>query len=88
MAGHAKLVAVYAQPFWRDAGLNGDAISHRSPLAEIHDASPAHAREGALFGFAFPRAARPLDFSDAAIAQLARLFGPGEAAQRDMIIKD
>ena len=38
MAGHAKFVAVYNRPFWRDAGLSGDAISRRGPLVEIHDA--------------------------------------------------
>jgi monoamine oxidase len=54
MAGHAKLVATYPTAFWRDAGLNGDAISHRGPLAEIHDATLAGEDEGALFGFALP----------------------------------
>ena len=51
MAGHAKIIAVYEQPFWRAAGLSGDGISHRGPLAEVHDASPASGSEGALFGF-------------------------------------
>jgi monoamine oxidase len=41
MAGQAKVVAVYDRPFWRAAGLSGDAISRRGPLMEIHDASPA-----------------------------------------------
>ena len=88
MAGHAKLVAVYETPFWRDSGLNGDAISHRGPLAEIHDASPADAAHGALFGFAIPGAARQPDFSERALAQLARLFGPEARQPREVIIKD
>lgn len=88
MAGHAKLIVTYNAPFWRDSGLNGDAISHRGPLAEIHDASPADARAGALFGFAHPGATRNPDFPDAAIAQLARLFGPLAATPRDVFVKD
>lgn len=88
MAGHAKLVTTYAVPFWRQEGLNGDAISHRGPLAEIHDASPADARTGALFGFAHPGAARHPEFRERAIAQLARLFGPRAGAPETVIVKD
>ena len=88
MAGHAKLIAVYDTPFWRDAGLNGDAISHRGPLAEIHDASHPTATEGALFGFAVPGAARDPGFHAQALAQLVRLFGPGATNPRDVLMKD
>ena len=88
MAGHAKLVATYPTAFWRDTGLNGDAISHRGPLAEIHDASLAEGGEGALFGFALPGAAGHPGFQEAALAQLARLFGPDAATPRDVIVKD
>ncbi len=88
MAGHAKLVAIYPAPFWRDQGLNGDAISHRGPLAEIHDASPADAQIGALFGFALPGAARQPTFQEAALSQLARLFGQAAGHPDDLIIKD
>jgi monoamine oxidase len=88
MAGQAKLVATYPTPFWRDEGLNGDAISHRGPLAEIHDASPSGTETGALFGFAHPGAARTPEFRAAALAQLARLFGPAAATPVDVLIKD
>lgn len=88
MAGHAKLVAIYPTPFWRELGLNGDATSHRGPLAEIHDASPFDARAGALFGFARVGAARDQRFQDAAIAQLERLFGPRAAMPDEVIVKD
>ncbi len=50
MAGHAKLVAIYDIPFWREKGLSGDALSQRGPLAEIHDASPSLGGPYALFG--------------------------------------
>jgi monoamine oxidase len=88
MAGHAKLVATYPKAFWRENGLNGDAISHRGPLGEIHDASPFGAKTGALFGFAKVGAARHPGFRDAAIAQLARLFGQDAATPDDVFIKD
>jgi monoamine oxidase len=88
MAGHAKLVATYPKAFWRENGLNGDAISHRGPLGEIHDASPFGAKTGALFGFAQVGAARQSGFRDAAIDQLARLFGQDAATPDDVFIKD
>ncbi|MEI4264075.1 flavin monoamine oxidase family protein [Roseovarius sp. D0-M9] len=88
MAGHAKLIATYNAPFWRDSGLNGDAISHYGPLAEIHDASPVDTRVGALFGFTHPGAARQSGFRDSAIAQLTRLFGPLAATPNDVFVKD
>lgn len=88
MAGHAKLVATYPTAFWRDMRLNGDAISHRGPLSEIHDASPVRAEAGALFGFAHVGAARQPGFQDAAIAQLVRLFGPGAETPDTVMIKD
>lgn len=88
MAGHAKLVAVYRAPFWRRMGLNGDAISHRGPLAEIHDATPADEDLGALFGFAHGATAQAPGFRDAALTQLGRLFGPDAARPDEVIVKD
>lgn len=92
MAAQAKLIAVYDAPFWRSAGLSGDAISHRGPLAEVHDASPADAARGALFGFVgVPAAAR--DGAEdalqaAATAQLERLFGPEAAEPQALSLED
>ncbi len=88
MAGHTKLIAIYDRPFWRDDGLNGDAISHRGPLAEIHDASPANVATGALFGFAIPGAARRPSFATDAVTQLSRLFGPDAANPNQVFFKD
>jgi len=39
MAGQAKFFALYEEPFWREAGLSGQAFSESGPLGEIHDAS-------------------------------------------------
>lgn len=80
MAGHAKFVAVYDRPFWRDAGLSGDVMSQRGPLAEIHDASGPDGAPAALFGFpglpAPQRQGQGAGIAAAALQQLARIFGP------------
>ncbi len=92
MAPHAKYVAVYDTPFWRDAGLSGEGRSVRGPLGEIHDAS-VPGGGAALFGFfgvaAHVRAGIPDDALRARCrAQLARLFGPQGAAPLADAIKD
>jgi monoamine oxidase len=80
MAGHAKFVAVYDRPFWRENGLSGDAMSRHGPLAEIHDASGADGSPAALFGFlgvpASHRRARAAELEALALEQLAWIFGP------------
>ena len=86
MSAQAKFVAVYAKPFWRDAGLSGQGFSRVGPMVEINDACAADnsgaAKESptALFGFigvpAINRQA--LDdqtMIDACVAQLGKLFG-------------
>lgn len=50
MSAQAKYVAVYDKAWWRENGHSGFAISHRGPLAEIHDASEDN-KHNALFGF-------------------------------------
>ena len=79
MAPHAKFLALYDRPFWREAGLSGYAQSLVGPLAEIHDATTT-AGAAALFGFvgvgADQRAAAGTALlTRACLDQLARLFG-------------
>lgn len=91
MAGQAKAVAVYDTPFWRDAGLSGDAISRRGPMVEIHDASPALGATFALFGFigAPPQARADEQLLRRAVeTQLIRLFGPDAADPKALYLKD
>ena len=93
MAGHAKVVAVYRRPFWREAGLSGDAISHLGPLAEIHDASPMDGSCGALFGFAgllapARRALGEVAFRERICQQLSALFGEDAAMPDEILIRD
>ncbi|UWQ32071.1 FAD-dependent oxidoreductase [Leisingera sp. M527] len=92
MAGQAKILAVYDQPHWRNAGLSGDAMSHRGPMAEIHDASAMEGGPYALFGFvgvsAEARAAQRDDMMDQALAQLTAMFGPKMAHPLDLVLQD
>jgi monoamine oxidase len=92
MAPTAKFVALYDQPFWRDAGLSGTAQSLVGPLAEMHDASTASGRP-ALFGFlgvgADQRAVHGQEaLTRACLAQLARIFGPMALEPRGTLVKD
>jgi len=89
MAGHAKATIVYKTPFWRKAGLSGDAFSQQGPLSEIHDASPNDSSVSALFGFfATPPQHRKSDWQESGkliVTQLTRLFG-GDAANPIKVI--
>ncbi len=93
MAGHAKLLALYRTPFWRAAGLSGSAVSQAGPLAEVHDASDAEGRHAAMFGFVgvpapWRRRMGRQALVDAAVAQLARLFGPEALAPQAVHLQD
>ena len=92
MAPHAKFVALYARPFWREAGLSGTAQSMVGPMPEIHDATTASGH-AALFGFIGVGADQRAAMGDAAltaacVAQLARLFGPEANAPSATLLKD
>ena len=51
MAGQAKIIAVYDEPPWPNAGPSGDAIIPPGPTVEIHAASPVQRAPYALLGF-------------------------------------
>lgn len=83
MAPHAKYLAVYDEPFWRDQGLSGEARSSVGPMGEIHDAS-FPGGQAALFGFLGVPAATRLQVGEEMLRahcrlQLERLFGPRAA---------
>lgn len=91
MAGHAKAVAVYDAPFWREDGLSGDAQSRFGPMVEVHDASPGTGGPYALFGFiGVPPQGRvnALALRRDVTEQLVRLFGPKAAEPKQLYIKD
>jgi monoamine oxidase len=92
MAPHAKYVAVYESPFWRDSGLSGAARSAIGPLTEIHDASTLEG-DGALFGFFGIPAQVRQSVSDTVLkehcrAQLVRLFGEQASTPKAEYLKD
>lgn len=92
MAGHAKALAAYDTPWWREHGLNGDAVSHCGPLGELHDASPHDLSCGALFGFF----ARPAPWrrqyratlEERVRAQLSTLYGEPAGSPRRLLLLD
>lgn len=86
--GHmAKVVAVYAEAFWRAAGLAGAAFSRIGPLHEIHDMSGAQGQPAALFGFT-PAASLGEQSEMQILQQLARLFGPAAAQPQQLVVQD
>ncbi len=79
MAGQAKFFALYEEPFWREAGLSGQAFSQRGPMAELHDGSNRDRAPYGLTGFVgLPAAQRGGEQSrliDAILKQLAQIYG-------------
>lgn len=78
MAAHAKVVALYDRPFWREKGLSGGAVSQIGPMVEIADQSDPQSGVFGLFGFVgvpVERRHDPDAIKEQAVAQLVRLFG-------------
>ncbi len=75
MGATTKVVASYATPFWRQAGLAGAAISYVGPLHEVHDMSGPHGNPAALFGFAPGVAGETAPGRGAVLRQLVAMFG-------------
>jgi monoamine oxidase len=76
-----KCMAVYDEPFWRDAGLSGWGLSDRGPVRLTYDASPPDGRPGILLGFLEGDHARragsmsPDERRAAVLSVFGRLFG-------------
>ena len=51
MVSGFKVNAVYDEPFWREDGLSGQALSDTGPLTLSFDNSPPSGRPGVLMGF-------------------------------------
>ncbi|MDN5746401.1 MAG: FAD-dependent oxidoreductase, partial [Nocardioidaceae bacterium] len=90
----AKCFAAYPTPFWRDAGLNGQAISETGPVKVTFDVSPPGAEIGVLLGFVEGGEARrwqrlPEDQRrDAVLGCFSRYFGPQAGAPLRYLEKD
>lgn len=80
-----KVHAAHDRPFWRDAGLNGQAASDRGPVKVVFDNSPPSGTPGVLVGFLEGRDAREWARRDAAERRAAvldcfvRYFGAAAA---------
>jgi monoamine oxidase len=83
-----KVAAVYDRPFWRDAGLNGTAVSYTGPVNVTFDDSPQDGSLGVIFGFVggdearrFMRRSRA-GRRAAVLANFRTYFGPKAAQPR------
>jgi monoamine oxidase len=89
-----KATAVYKEPFWRDAGLNGSALAPGGPVSFTYDDSPPRGKPGILFGFVGgdnARAHRRLSRSArrrAVLEDFVRFFGPRAASPIDYFETD
>jgi monoamine oxidase len=76
-----KFEAIYDTPFWRDAGLTGQAVSENGPIKVTFDTSPQDGSLGIMMGFIGGHEARfwedmpAADRRTAALANLANYFG-------------
>lgn len=90
----AKTFAAYPTPFWRERGLNGQAISDVGPVKVTFDVSPPGAEIGILLGFVEGGEARrwqrlPTDERRSAVLDcFTTYFGPEAANPISYVEKD
>jgi len=86
-----KVAVVYDRPFWRDAGLNGPALSLNGPVNATFDDSPPDGKPGVVFGFIGGDEARHFmrmtksQRRAAVIGNYTHYFGPKAAHPRDYL---
>ncbi len=89
-----KCVAVYAKPFWRDAGLAGQVTSDSDAVRITYDNSPPSGSPGIMLAFLEGHAARVLGRGSAAdrraavLRDLTTYFGPAAAKPEDYFEMD
>jgi monoamine oxidase len=90
----AKTFAAYPTPFWRDAGLNGQAASDTGPVKVTFDVSPPDGSVGILLGFVEGGEARrwqrlPEELRRQQVLDcFVRYFGPRAAEPSSYVEKD
>ena len=93
MGSVIKCMAVYDEPFWRDDGLSGQAVSLPGPAQVVFDNTPPNGSPG-LIGFLEGREARELgalpetERRDAVLKGFQRLFGRRAGHPRLYVEKD
>jgi monoamine oxidase len=86
-----KVTAIYDRPFWRDAGLNGTAVSTDGFVSATFDDSPPAGTPGVVFGFVGGDRARAFnqlsagDRRSAILSQFAQFFGSPALSPRGYI---
>jgi monoamine oxidase len=89
MGAITKVVAVYSEPFWREDGLAGSAISYVGPMREVHDMSGPEGEPAALFGFAPTMTiSQPTVSGEEVLRQLISLFGDKAGHPEKLLIHD
>jgi monoamine oxidase len=89
-----KAYAIYPEPFWRSAGLNGQAASDTGPVKVTFDNSPPSGTPGVLMGFLEGKEARawarrrPDERQEAVTGCFVRYFGPQAARPRQYVERD
>jgi monoamine oxidase len=89
-----KAYAIYPEPFWRSAGLNGQAASDTGPVKVTFDNSPPSGSPGVLMGFIEGKEARtwarrsPEERQEAVTGCFVRYFGPQAARPRQYVERD
>ena len=89
-----KVEAVYPTPFWRDAGLTGQAVSDVGPVAATFDNTPEDGAPGVIMGFIGGDDARvwglhsKAERSAAVLDQFSHIFGSQALNASDYIEHD
>jgi monoamine oxidase len=91
MGSVIKVHALYDEPFWRQEGLSGLAVSDSGPVRIVYDNSPEAGSPGVLVGFIEGEQARawarrsPQDRRAAILASLADYFGDRAGRPRELL---
>jgi monoamine oxidase len=89
-----KAYAIYPEPFWRSAGLNGQAASDTGPVKVTFDNSPPSGTPGVLMGFLEGKEARTwarrsqAERQEAVTGCFVRYFGPQAARPQQYVERD
>ncbi|WP_428954043.1 flavin monoamine oxidase family protein [Streptomyces sp. cg35] len=93
MGSIGKAIAVYATPFWRADGLNGQVVSDTGVVRSTFDNSPPDAAYGALMGFIEADEMRAYDgrpeaeVKAAVLKDYVRYFGDKAAAPTGFVLQ-
>lgn len=89
-----KVAAVYRTPFWREAGLNGSALSTDGLVNATFDDSPPDGDPGVIFGFVGGDSARTFaglgsrQRRSTVLEQFATYFGPEALKPTDFFLTE